>query len=573
MGERVIILTKFSQLLRNEVLDYYNKSYLYLRDLVSYKNIDLREELGSTNKEITKKNILLMLKAVKTGLNTIGVPINRLSAIQKQYSEEIEENCTESFSYGTLLELYLNNYINKILFEILTEYLLDLDIKKIETLKLFKLIDQGFIDKLNNFKEAYINSKSKSFFNFPEIEENLNLTDLSINIKSINENPINIPDMNNKKEKNKEEEKIKGESNILAQLQEAKKDFIETLKTPKKEVLTPNIEIVKFEPESSDITQNDSTNNQYLYRELTLEEEKPDFLSSFGNLPTVHRELLSRIKIDVQNLLNSRVVNPDFLDLEVLFYYISILKMAGIDFPFASNEVIDFLRNYTNRMAFSSSKNIIPDSISIFYGLSIITELNLIHRTNIINLTSTEEFLTRNLKEFIPERLKINYFTLLSLRLLAKSEIISSRKDNLIKQIINLDISRSKEFHPVLDIYNQLSILKIIDKRVDLSRFNILYVNELKKQLTSKGSIGDLITDSARTLLIIDLLNLKEQESVLCSRLLNYIMNSTEFFTLENLEKDFNWRVDKFAYKIELRMLYWTLLACSRYSPDNIINL
>ena len=109
--------------------------------------------------------------------------------------------------------------------------------------------------------------------------------------------------------------------------------------------------------------------------------------------------------------------------------------------------------------------------------------------------------------------------------------------------------------------------------QVDLSRFNILYVNELKKQLTSKGSIGDLITDSARTLLIIDLLNLKEQESVLCSRLLNYIMNSTEFFTLENLEKDFNWRVDKFAYKIELRMLYWTLLACSRYSPDNIINL
>ncbi|MFX1278163.1 MAG: hypothetical protein ACFFA3_02030 [Promethearchaeota archaeon] len=572
MGERVIILTKFSQLLRNEILEYYNKSYLYLRDLVSYKNIDLREELGSTNKEITKKNILLMLKAVKTGLNTIGVPINRLSATQKQYLEEIEENSTESFSYGTFLELYLNNYISKILFEILTEYLLDLDIKKIETLKLFKLIHQGFIDKLNNFKDTYINSRSKTFFNFPEIEENLNLTDLSINIKSINENPINIPDMNKEKGQNKEE-KNKGESNILAQLQEAKKDFIETLKTPKKEVLTPNLEIIKTEPESSEITQNDSTSSQYLYRELTLEEQKPDFLNSFGNLPTVHRELLSRIKIDVQNLLNSKVVNPDFLDLEVMFYYISILKMAGIDFPFASNEIIDFLRNYTNRMAFSSSKNIIPDSISIFYGLSIITELNLIHRTNIINLTSTEEFLTRNLKEFVPERLKINYFTLLSLKLLAKSKIISSRKDNLIKQIINLDLSRSEEFHPALDIYNQLSILKIIDKRVDLSRFNTLYVNELKKQLTSKGSIGDLITDSARTLLIIDLLNLKEQESVLCSRLLNYIMNSTEFFTLENLEKDFNWRVDKLAYKIELQMLYWTLLACSQYSPGNIINL
>jgi len=91
--------------------------------------------------------------------------------------------------------------------------------------------------------------------------------------------------------------------------------------------------------------------------------------------------------------------------------------------------------------------------------------------------------------------------------------------------------------------------------------------------LTSKGAIRDQITDSARTLLILDLLDLKDQESVLCSRLLQYVMNTTDFFTLDNLEKDFNWRIDKIAFKIELRMLFWALLACTQYSPDNIVNL
>ncbi|MFX0028127.1 MAG: hypothetical protein ACFE8B_02880 [Candidatus Hermodarchaeota archaeon] len=564
MEERIVILTKFSQLLRNEILDYYDKTHLYLKDLVSYKNIDLNGEISRSDHENIKNNLKLMLKAVKTGLNTIGVPINKLTKIQNEYFQEIETKRTDLYNYGTFLEIYLNHHIDKLLFEILIDYLLDLDKTKIETLKLFKLIHQGFIDKLLVFKDTYLNSKTKTFFHFPEIEEHLNLTDLSINIKSYHENPKKIPSNTMKKEKglSKEEEKPGEELNILAQLEEAKKDFIETLKTPKKELL----------PTPSPI-QNNSETPTYIQRELVLEGEKIYFLDYFGNLPIVHNEFLNKFRINISNLLNSRIVNPDFLDLETMFYHISILKLAGIKFPFAPIEILDFLRNYITGMTFSSSKNIMPDSISIFYGLSIISELNLIHRTNIINLTSTEEFLKKTLNEIIPEKLKSNYFTLLGLKLLAKSEVITSRKSNLINQILGLNLLSKKDFFPVLDIYNQISILKILDKNIDLSRFNMLYVDELKKKLTSRGSIGDLITNSARTLLILDLLDLKEQESILCSRLLNYIVNSTDFFSLENLDKDFNWRIDKLAYKVELRMLFWALLACSQYSPDHLINL
>ena len=589
MEERIVLLTKFLQSLRNEVLEYYDKTHLYLKDLVSYKNIDLKEETLEQTEESINTTLLLMLKAIKTGLNTIGVPIDKLSKIQNIYLKEVETKRTELHNYGAFLELYLKSYINKILFEILIDFVLDMDAKKIETLKLFKLIPQNFIDGLHEFKETFVNSRTKSFFSFPAIEENLNFSDLSINIKSYNLNPNtqNNNNMNTEEEKNKEGKKTGEEPNILTQLQEAKKDIIETLKIPKKELLKPSLEHLETTlkqsetPKSmeyanlppSSMPQTNLINSNLIKKDITFESNKKNFLDYFGNLPTVHREFLNKFRINITNLLNSRIVNPDFLDLEIMFYYISILKMAAIEFPFAPIEIIDFLRNYVNEMTFSTSRYSVPDSISIFYGLSIITELDLIHRTNIINLNSTEEFLKGDIINVIPNKLRMNYHTFLSLKLLAKSEIISSSKDILINQLLNLDVLNMKNISPTLDIYSHLSILSILDKNVNVSRFKTSYIDEIKKMLTSKGAIRDQITDSARTLLILDLLDLKDQESVLCSRLLQYVMNTTDFFTLDNLEKDFNWRIDKIAFKIELRMLFWALLACTQYSPDNIVNL
>ncbi len=589
MEERVIFLTKFTQLLRNEVLDYYDKSHLYLKDLVSYKDIDLRKDPTKENEESLRNTLIKMLKAIKTGLNTIGVPINKLSKIQNNYLKEISKKRTELHDYDSYLKIYFKEYINKILFEILIEYLLDLDVQKIETLKLFKLAPQSFIDKLHKFKITYVDSRTKTFITFPGIEENLNFSDLSINIKAFNVNPKKTFNSTMKKEEeiDKREEKISEEPNILAQLQEAKKDFIETLKTPKKELLKPSLEqLENFIPEEkptktmekinqtpSLIAQNNLTSFKSVPRDLTFKSQKVNFLDNFGNLPPVNLEILNKFKINIGNLLNSRVVNPDFIDLENLFYYISILKMANIKFPFTSIEILNFLRNHITEMIFSFSRNTMPDSINIFYGLSIVTELKLIHKTNIINLHATEEFLKMELKEFIPEKLKMNYYTLLCLKLLAKSEIISTRKDALLNQVLNLDILSMRGFNPTLDIYNQLAIINSLDKNVKLTGFIVPYMNALKRMLTSKGSIDDSITESAKTLLILVIFGLKEQESVLCSRLLNYIIKSTDFFNLENLDKDFNWRIDKLAYKIELRMLFWALLACSQYSPDNLLNL
>jgi hypothetical protein len=175
-------------------------------------------------------------------------------------------------------------------------------------------------------------------------------------------------------------------------------------------------------------------------------------------------------------------------------------------------------------------------------------------------------------KRFIPEKLKLNFYTLLSLKMLEKNEIISSNKEGFLAQVLGLDLLNLKGFNPTLDIYNHIGFIKILNRNIDLSMFTTPYINELKKILSPNGSIDDLITESARTLLIINLLDLKNQESVICNRLLNFIITSTDFFSLQNINKDFNWRIDKIAYKIELRMLFWALLACTQYTSSDFIN-
>jgi hypothetical protein len=574
MEDRLIFLTEFLSIMKKDIVAYYNRSHLYLKDLVSYKNINLGINTSIETENNIYSTLNIILKAIKTGLNTLGVPISKLSEIQDNYLKDINSKGVKIPDYNSYLDIYLNEYVNKVLFEILIEYLLDQDIKKIELLTLFKLLPSSFIDKLSQFKGMYITSdKTKEYISYPGIEEYLNTSDLSIKINTPNKNPKknDISNMNEEKEPYKSKEGKIDTLDILKQLEEAKKDSIKTLQTPQMEVSRPSFGQTEkiTSKEVQDLTSTTQITTKLGY---VTDEKVVIFLDHFGNLPSVNPDIINRFKINTVNLLNSRVVNPDFLDLESLFYYISIIKMLGIEFPFTAIEILEILKKYISDLVFSTSRNDSPDPICVFYGLAIITELDLIHRTNIINLHATEEFLKKELSTFIPEKLKLNYYTLLSFQLLAKGEILLARKDQLLPQILDLDLVNLEDFHPTVDIYNHLGSVKILDRNIDLSKFNVSYIHELKKLLVVNGSANDLITDSARMLLILNMLNLQNQEALLCNRLLTFIIESTNFFSLENLNKDFNWRIDKVAYKIELKMLYWALLACSQYPNSNFLN-
>ncbi len=155
------------------------------------------------------------------------------------------------------------------------------------------------------------------------------------------------------------------------------------------------------------------------------------------------------------------------------------------------------------------------------------------------------------------------------MKILEKSGGLTAARAHLINPILSLDVLSNahdiKEYNPILDIFEHLASIKTLDKKANLSHFKALYMGEIKKLITKNGYVNDTITDSARSLLIIDLLGMKKVELNTCQNLLNYVISGTRYFNSADLNKKFNWKEDKFAFSIELRMLFWALLGCSQY--------
>ncbi|MHA2120381.1 MAG: hypothetical protein ACW990_04150 [Promethearchaeota archaeon] len=550
MEESRKFLDEFLSVMRDDLLNYFHKTHSYLRDLVSYKNFNLKKKVPSDNVGSFKKELDQILKAIKTGLNTIGVPIQVLTQVQNDFYDEVNKKSTGMAFFDSYLEYYLQNYINKILLDIIIEFISGLDTKKIETLKLFKLLPPSSLLKLNQLKEA-------NLINSNNIE--------SIN-QHFNSGAINFKDLTPKQEFNyRTKEEKESTIDILKQLEEAKKDSLSTLKIPKKEVLQEST----VQIDKSYIQKEQTVIKPETLRDLTLHKDVELFLDTFGNLPSVHPALVTKIKININNLLNSRIVNPDFFDIENLFYYVSILKLIGIDIPFSQMEISEIIKKFVSNNIFIKSDKDIPDTITNFHGIALMMELGLPTEKVSIDFESIGEFITKELMQFIPGKFRLNYYAFLSTLLLGQEDTFRTNKNVLIDQVRNINLLQENNLNLISDIYYQMSILKIIDKNIDLNEYKRSYIIEIKKHVISEGVGGDLLTESAKMLLILDLFNLKEEEAAICNRLLNFLTSSTSFFSLDNLDKDFNWRIDKLAYTVELKMAFWALLASSQYAPLN----
>jgi len=552
------ILNDFFSIMKNEIFEYYQKSYAYLKDLVAYKKIDLKIKTENESEKQIKISLGKILKAIKTGLNTLGVPMDKLNENQNNFLRTLNSKGILVPDYNAYFEIYMEKYIHEVLFVILLEYLFDIDIKKLENVNLFDLLPDHFITKLDEFKNTYINSEViKNEFQQFDYRNSINFTDLTF----IESKQITEPD-------------------ILTQLREARQDIIETLKTPKKELLRSSIESLKEEPIRGDLTPSNKSNTRNVptvplnHQSRTLPKINKDisilidtntFLDSIGHFQPINNKIANQFKIDTVNLINIKMVNQNYFDLESLFYYLSIIKMLNLESPFTNLEILEIIKQFINEKVFSFSKDSVPDSKNIFYGLTILLEMNLLNKTDIIDLIEIESFIKSELEIFIPEKLESNLYSLFCLKLIANNRTILFDKSIIGKLIQNINLSNLEEFKPPFDIFNHIASAKLVDKELNLSQFKINYINEIKKLIEPNGSIRNLITDSSLVLLIINLLDLKKHEQELCDNLLNYILNTTKFFDIENLDKNFNWQTDKMGFKIELEMLYWALLASSQY--------
>jgi len=544
MKEIIDFFTDFLVIMRDNIQEYYQKSYSYLKDLITYKKIDLFKKTETESEKNLRSNLKKMLKAIKTGLNTIGVSMDTLNEAQNNFMSTLNQNRTEIQDYNSYFEFYLMNYVNKILFNILIDYLLEKEVKKLENVNLFDLLPPYFVSKLDEFKKKFINPSIKELLIQQDIDNYVNFTDLSIKSKEVSE------------------------LDILAQLREAKQDNIETLKTPKKDLIRSSIESIEAKSISKKSVSPVKLSAE-IDHDIHIELDSGTFLDYFGHFTPIHPDIRNRFRIEKVNLINSKVLNRDFFDLESLYLYISILKMLDLEVPFTNIEILEIVKNYINDKIFSSSKNEIPDSRNIFFGLALFSDLNLYDKTDLIDLIKIKNFINYQVEKFIPEKLELNLHSLLCFKFIIKSQKININRNLIFNFLLKINLFTLENFKPILDIYHHLSLLKLIDKNVSLKQFEIPYINEIKKFISPNGSINDLVTESARALLIFDLLNLKNKEPELCSLLLNYIIDTTDFFNIENLDQNFNWRNDKLGFKIELEILYWALLASSQYIPVN----
>ncbi len=500
MEELAVLFSTFHHELESEISEFYKRFYTFTLDLLEERFIHLSKEIFYEKEETIEEVIEKIIGIINLAFMTIDFPKKKLTPTFKQLKKIYIKKAKINPNCYKDFEKDLRKYIEKILLEILIEYLFNIDTVKIQKLYLFDLLPKNFIDNVDKFKQEH---EISSLLNSVIKEE------ISKIIDYINPSDFSID--------------------------------MESIRTNKQIAI-------------------DSTKPK-----LKIQETQKTFLDYLEKFIPLKADVLKKFKIERDGLINFKMINQEFFDLQNLFYFISTLKMLNIEFPFKSNEVIYILKNYINGKIFSSSLDAKPDPISNYYGLTILSELNLLKDTEIINISDIQMYLESELRNFIPEKLHLNFYTILCLKVLEQVGGLMALRRYLINPILNLDvISNTENFNHILDIFEQLAILKLLDKEISLNQFKF-YAKKLKKVIMQNSKINITVTDSARILLIFDLLNLKKIEIDVCNRLFKFITDSTIYFDTENLSKHFNWKKDQIAFTIELRMLFWALLASSQY--------
>jgi len=580
MAKAATIMEDFIQNFKDEIFTYYHRCYSYIREILIDKKINLRRRVSQDNEKKRQQTIETMLEAIRLAFMTIGIPKTKLEEDRKQLEAVKSKKGANYEDYNAYFEIDLKDYIDQVLLDVLIEYLIDVDIIKMGNLDLFDLLPRNFIKRLKEFKQERIKSAQikKAIKNqmlevkddfipteFLEKEEEIKPIKL-IKPKEITVAKIAV--------KPKAPPKPKKEMVVTVATPEIMEKFAEEkeeIKKAKAEKATPSKIITKpgktLTPEAKAIIKESDPHKL----KFQIPKKPKSFLDYIGNFIPLNQSIIEKFNIDIVNLIDSKDNQSDFFTLENLFYYISILRMLNINLPLTRAEITNTIKNYVVSNNFCATKDSKPDPLNSFYGLSILSELDLLYNENIkfIDLRGIEMFLEAELKDFIPEKIHLNFFTILCLKILEKSGGLTAARAHLINSILGLDVLSNahniKDYNPILDIFEHLASIKTLDKKANLSHFKALYMGEIKKFLTENGYVNDTITDSARSLLIIDLLGLKKAEFNTCQNLLNYVISGTRYFNSADLNKKFNWKEDKFAFSIELRMLFWALLGCSQY--------
>jgi len=511
--------------LNDDIYNLYRIYESYVKDLIISKKVNISAIIENEAEEEINNTIFQIISATNSAFVTIGVSKNKIISSQDLFQNIFLSERSIFTNYLSFLQLGLKNYINKHLFVIIIEYIIDAEDKILENLDLFDLLPRKFLSNLRILRKKYvISEESKKRFKIfcNEIETYFNPSNLTFKITDFE---IQEP-----------KEDI-SEDTILKRLQDARVDNLEVLQQP------------------TSRERGESSASQV---------ESQSLISNFLDFPLVNHSVLEKIRVDVKQLINFVNSSPEFLDLENLFYSINIIKMLGLRNQLEPGYIKNIMSNYVNGGVFSTGRYHIPNPMSVFYGLSILHELNMVNG-EIIDLLNIEMFLENELSNFVPENIILHFFTILCFKMLEKTGGIITDKKYLLEPLAKVDVFNLEGFKPASDIFYFLGLMSLLDENNGFNNFREPYLSALKNEISADGSLNENITETARGLLSLQLLGLQDKELNIISGFLNFLNQNVNMFKDESNFAEFNWKNDKIAFKIELRMLFWVLLAFSQY--------
>ena len=526
MDEIVNTITDILDFLNDSIYDFYNIYESYIVDLLISKKVNISAVIDNETEEMVNTTIFQIISVTNSAFMTIGVSKNKITSNQVLFQDSFLSNKSIFTDYTSFLQLGLKDYINKHLFVIILEYIIDVEDNILENLDLFDLLPRGFLSNLKILRKKFVIS-----------EENKKRFKIFDNEIETYFNPSNLTFKQNNFKIQESKEEV-SEDYILKRLQDARVDSIETLQQP----------ISRGLGEGS-----------------VYQTESQLILSIFLDFPTVNQSIIDKLKINIKQLINFVNTSPEFLDLENLFYCISILKMLGVRNQFETGYIKNIMSNYVNDRVFSTGRYHVPNPSSIFYGLSIFYELNMLNNGEMIDLLDIEMFLENELTNFIPEKIIQHFYSILCFKMLEKNGGTITDKKYLIDPLKKVNIFNLEGFKVASDVFFFLELMRLLDKNIDFSNFRDPYLSELKNEISPNGSLNENITETARGLLSLQLLSLKDKELNIISKFVNFLNKNLNMFKDESDFNEFDWKNDKIAFKIELRMNFWLLLALSQY--------
>ncbi len=537
--------------LGQDILFYFGRFYEYLSDLFKEYDIQLENETKHDDFITYKENIEKIFEVVSLGLRTIGIQKNDLISFRNDFLNLIKDKYENLDKYHLIVDLILKSMIESFLIEIIIQYFINEDKTGIQNLDVFDLLPKGFLDKLENFKESYVSPLIISFLKGEKIEE-----------KPIPEKIVKIPvKISKPAEKTIIEllERIKQQRLVSEKFLHKKapikeKDSVTVILKKISKIRKEDLSLVgSLEPESSIARVKEKRDS-----DIKIE----NIIEFFGNFPKLPANIRKSIKVNIENLSRHNI--KEFQDLETFYYFICSLKMMGLDLPYSRTEIPKRLQNFISDNYFCGGNNSAPDPINMFYGTAIFSEYRLLsHKT--IDIRKIKEFIHGELSDFLPWKLHLNLYSLLTLKILEKNGV-STQGSPQIKLILSrYNVKTAEDYYPNIDLYDKILSLKIIDDFIDSSEISQDYLEVLKDNLSLNGSINNTLTDTSKFLIMASTLNIYDEIKDEIEKMKNYIRFETTFFYNEKGSNNLNWNTDNISYKLEIRMLYWTLLALSQF--------